>query len=183
MGLDFSFDEISMDQRVSQEPIEIDLYDELITISDAEPDEQVRLLAIRPPAAGAKTDDMPESITVTGSLAKEQAPASVPVMASQTTAARTEIPVAPPPPNGTQPEPTVTAIPSLRTREITLPPPQIQPAVAEALRQPQPSAPLQKPSPAPAKVAPKASINVCSDCGQPAGELDMICIECGAFIG
>src|SRR5215469_10752667 len=62
MGLDFSFDDISLDEKVSREQLEIDLYDELITISDAEPDEQVRMLSAKPAAVvNQQEDDKPES--------------------------------------------------------------------------------------------------------------------------
>src|SRR5262252_3896485 len=72
VGLEFSFDDISLDEKVSREQLEIDLYDELITISDAEPDEQVRMLSAKPAAVvNQQEDDKPESIRVTGSLGRE----------------------------------------------------------------------------------------------------------------
>src|SRR5260370_30560355 len=100
MGLEFRFYEISLDQQVSKEQLEIDLYDELITITDADPDEQVRLLAVRPVVGGSKQDDKPESIRVTGSLGKELSPTAASVAPGEIAAHMTGMPVMAPPSNG-----------------------------------------------------------------------------------
>jgi len=211
MGLEFSFDEISLDQKVSRDQLEIDLYDELVTISDAEPEEQVRLLAVKPAVPVALEDDKPESIRVTGSLGKDHLLAETPILRVPIASEQTEFPVAPrpagiaksgplptayPPMPGEAPALPVTHLPlngqnsgpfqstgpSQRTTEIQ-PPPQARPPVVVAPTGPQPSAP-HPPAPAPVPTASTAgSTGACPDCGKPAGELDMICIECGAFIG
>ncbi len=203
MTLEFSFDEISLDQKVSREQLEIDLYDELVTISDAEPEEQVRLLAVKPAVPISPQDDKPESIRVTGSLGKEHSMtgtpfSTVPKVAQQTEApiaarhdivekpeplplaidARPGLPVTPL--NGHKPNPVKPPAPSPRTKEIQ--PPAQAPAFAPS-KNPEPSTP-PRPAPSPVPTASAEPLaGECPDCGKPAGELDMICIECGAFIG
>jgi hypothetical protein len=200
MGPEFSFDEISLDQHASREQLEIDLYDELVTITDAEPDEQIRLLAVKPPApVGPAEPDRPESIRITGSLAKDQSPANPPVTplavagpygkpdpaggaypAPEATAPEVRKPS--PPLNGRNSGAIQPSNPGPTTPEIAPPLPQVQ-APAPAPRKTQLAAPVPPPS-KPVRTGPaQASVQKCPDCGQPAGELDMICIECGTFIG
>ena len=208
MGLEFSFDEISLDQQASSEQLEIDLYDELVTIAVAEPEEQVRLLATTPaPMPGRAEPDKPESIRVTGSLGKEQfqagmlvAPAEIPVQteapipAPQLKAMPPEAPEYPharaplwsgdisehpAPTNGERPHPLQPAGAVREADKATPPPkPQVPPHPQDS--QPRPKAP---PVPPVLAAPPAAPAVTCPDCGREAGELDMICIECGAFIG
>ncbi|HKF57376.1 MAG TPA: hypothetical protein VKJ45_18105 [Blastocatellia bacterium] len=249
MGLEFSFDDISLDQQVSREQLEIDLYDELIEISDAEPDEQIRMLSSKPAAVSSQEDDKPESIRVTASLGKERVvaeipatsasdeqaskpaapvthpplpasprksaplpyppgadlslaadPGNTPLPSAYRPAADSSIVAAAPPPNGQRPAPVHPAPPRLMTAEPA-PLPAVRPPEAaprQAMPQPPlpppvlqgpPAPPRSAPLPLPPKAAPvpvvadSGSVNRCPDCGQPAGDLDMICIECGGFIG
>jgi hypothetical protein len=220
MGLEFSFDDVSLDQQVSGDQLEIDLYDELITISDAEPDEQVRLLSARPQATGYRQDDKAESIRVTGSLARGPASGGL-AMPDQIIPAQDDPFAAAPPPNSTRPRPLPGPSPVPRETRPQVPPTPLPtpPAVAGQRPaqpiQPEFSAPIpapktremtppgtlhQQPAPQPPRVQrPPSSVsapgsaapvvsaetpgNKCQDCGQPAGDLDMICIECGAFLG
>jgi hypothetical protein len=207
MGLEFRFDEISLDQQVSSEQVEIDLYDELITISDAAPEEQVRLLAIKPALDNPIEGDGPESIRVTGSPGKEQLPATGPGGTTEPVIQRAEVPIVAPSPygrnsqplnspnlvtpanqpqaastphsNGQKSEPQQPATPAAKPADTILPPTPVHPGLAAPPRQGQRVPTALPPSP-PVIAAPA---NVCPDCGQAAGELDMICIECGAFIG
>jgi len=205
MGLDFNFDEISLDQKASRDQLEIDLYDELVTISDSEPEDQVRLLAVARPAAHPTESDRPESIRITGSLSKEQRPRpgvakppeptagqsepfviparvngaksqhghesthprSVPLPGVPVPGAAPQAPVAPPLPLPKVPQRSQTAAPSDARSQLSAARPDIVPDAAQT-RVPAPGAP---------------QITRCANCGQPAGDLDMICIECGAFIG
>jgi hypothetical protein len=252
MGLEFSFDDISLDQQVSREQLEIDLYDELITISDAEPDDQIRMLSSKPAAVSShQENDKPESIRVTGSLGRERAfgetppmpaaagfeqaskpaaathpplpasprksaplpyppaadpslaadPGNTPLPSAYRPAADTSTVAAAPPPNGQRPAPVQPVPPRPMTAEPAPPPAEWPPEAPPRQARPQPPVPtpvFQAPPapsrsaplpPAPPKAAPApvvavtGSINRCPDCGQPAGDLDMICIECGGFIG
>jgi len=250
MGLEFSFDDISLDQQVSREQLEIDLYDELIEISDAEPDDQIRMLSSKPAAVSShQENDKPESIRVTGSLGKERVvaetpatsaseeqaskpaavthpplpasprksaplpyppaadlslaadPGNTPPPSAYRPAADSSIVAAVPPPNGQRPAPVrpappprpMTAEPGPSPAEWLLeaaprqavPQPPLPSPVLQAPPVPSRSAPLPPPpkaAPVPV-VADSGSVNRCPDCGQPAGDLDMICIECGGFIG
>src|SRR5262245_55050147 len=214
MGLEFSFDEISLDQKVSRDQLEIDLYDELITISDAEPEEQVSLLAVKPAVPVVQADDKPESIRITGSLGKEHLLMATPVSPAPTAAEQIEIavdarpanvarpqsipapypppvgagpgfPVAPPAPNGPRSAPTQpsdqTPGPSPKPKEVQ-PPPQAAAPIFTRSKELQPPLPVP-PAPRVPLASANASASSCPDCGNPAGELDMICIDCGAFIG
>jgi hypothetical protein len=218
MELEFSFDEISLDQQVSREQLEIDLYDELITISDAEPDEQMRLLAARPQVGSVREADRPESIRITSSLAKVPT-TSVSGTSSQIVAGQGPVSITPALPNGapSQPLPSINPYSAEGPREATPVPPRVAvqkpeplpPAVPTAIPPdfpgsktgeiPTPRALVQQPVGEPSGVArPSAPVAPaitadpavqaasgikCQDCGQLAGELDMICIECGAFLG
>jgi hypothetical protein len=249
MGLEFSFDDISLDQQVSREQLEIDLYDELIEISDAEPDEQIRMLSSKPAAvASHQESDKPESIRVTGALGRERVvaetpatstsdeqaskpaaathpplpasprksaplpyppvadlslaadPGNLPLPSAYRPAADTSIVAAAPPPNGQRPAPVRPAPPMPITAEPAPVPAEWPPEAGPRQVMPQPplpspvlQAPPTPPRSAPLPPLPKAApvavvadsgfVNRCPDCGQPAGDLDMICIECGAFIG
>jgi len=212
MGLEFSFDEISLDQKVSGEQLEIDLYDELATISEAEPEEQVRLLAVKPVVAVSHQDDKPESIRITGSAGKEHSLAAAPTLpvpvAPEPTwipldarpagiakaellhpayplpqAAAHELPLAPPaPPNRRNSGAFQSSGQSPRTKEIQGPA-RAQAPVSDQTKSPQTPGPLPKAAATVPTVSAEPLPGACPDCGNPASELDMICIECGAFIG
>jgi hypothetical protein len=217
MGLDFNFDDIDLEQHVSENQLEIDLYDELITITDAEPDDQIRLLAARTLVGNHNADDKPESIRITGSLARVSPAIGAPALQGQIVARQDETFLTPPPPNGAKsqplpsinpvsqetrpqvppthpptvighkPQPIQTAtpapIPSPPRAETNPPPAVVEQPVPQPPRVARPPAPVPLPSKAAPVVPVTASGPRCQDCGQPAGELDMICIECGAFLG
>src|SRR5262249_16265658 len=111
MGVEFNFDEISLDQKVSREQLEIDLYDELVTISDAEPEEQVKLLSAKPAVAVSHEGDKPESIRVTGYLGKDHSLAVAQVLPAPHAPELTEIPVAARPANVAKSQPLPAAYP------------------------------------------------------------------------
>jgi hypothetical protein len=231
MGLEFSFDD-TLDQQVSRDQLEIDLYDELITISDAEPDEQVRMLATKPATVvGHQENDKPESIRVTGSLGRERGMSDAPAMPIGIGPEQASMPADGPPPanpaqsaailpgsatptasNGQNLAPARLASATPMTAErrpapvewppdaptmhvkppLPLPTPTAQalaPPPKSALPPVAPPRAVAPPPVAPPKAAPVTAVpdtrfvNKCPDCGQPAGDLDMICIECGGFIG
>jgi hypothetical protein len=239
MGLEFSFDDANLDQQVSRDQLEIDLYDELITISDAEPDEQVKMLATKPATvAGHQGNDKPESIRVTGSLGRERAMGEAPPMPSPAWPEQDSMPAAGAPParpaksaplpsaypavadpgnmavptnpNGQKPVPVRPVSPNpmpaerrpapverppvpapmqvptqhpLPSAEVQAPPRRVSQQLAAPPRAAAPP-PVAPPRAAPVMPVPETRfVNKCPDCGQPAGDLDLICIECGGFIG